>query len=113
MSKDIEIKKATITGTMLGYEDHGLLSSMVYLKYGAGAQGFGGYSLGDDVGGINFAGAYIGRLLKTVGVEKWEDLRGKNVRVKASHDKVHAIGHILEDRWFSPAELAKECKAAG
>ena len=37
-----------------------------------------------------------------VGVEKWEALPGEHIRVKCEHSKAHEIGHILEDKWFSP-----------
>lgn len=41
----VETKNAKITGTMLGIEDHGILTAMLYLDYGGTAQGFGGYQL--------------------------------------------------------------------
>ena len=60
--------------------------------------------------GKNFYGRdeIIKSILDVVDVEEWEDLPGKHVRVKAEHTKVHAIGNILEDKWFDPKELAKK-----
>ena len=91
-----EIKNAKISGTVLGFEDHGILTCMLYLDYGGTHQGFGGYSLKHY--GVDF----IAQILRVVGVERWEDLIGKHVRVFANHDKVKSIGHIIEDRWYQP-----------
>ncbi|WP_423258771.1 hypothetical protein, partial [Escherichia coli] len=51
-----EVKNAVITGTMLGVEDHGILSCMIYLDYGGAGQGFGGYAFDTPVkkDGIHF-----------------------------------------------------------
>ncbi len=99
----MEEKNARIDNTMLGFEDHGIFSSMIGLDYGGIHQGFGGCGMGGE-----FGTEYIKRLLKTVGVDQWEDLKGKHVRVRSERMKVHAIGHIIEDKWFSPEELAAE-----
>lgn len=96
------IKNAKIKSTMLGVEDHGILTAFLHLDYGGAGQGFGGYGLGGP-----FCSAWVERVLETVGVEKWEDLPGKHIRVKAEHSKVHEIGNILEDKWFNPAEEFK------
>lgn len=107
----IEEKNAKITGTMLGIEDHGILSAMLYLDYGGAGQGFGGYAMDTwDEGfrrrvGAAFGAEFILRVLHTVGVERWEHLKGQHVRVRADHSKVYAIGHIIEDRWFNPREI--------
>ncbi|MCP6727318.1 MAG: hypothetical protein KJI69_04915 [Patescibacteria group bacterium] len=94
----IEIKNAKIDNTMLGYEGHGILSFMIYLDYGGGAcQGFGGYALGKE-----YTTFVIEGILKTVGVEKWEDLPGKHIRVKLEDGRVVEIGNVLEDKWFNP-----------
>lgn len=108
---DREIKNARISGTMLGWEDHGILTCMVSLEYGGSGQGFGGYTFDEPVReggefkgriGTAYGMEFVARILKVVGVEKWEDLKGKYVRVDASHTKVHRIGHVIEDRWFDP-----------
>ncbi len=33
-----------------------------------------------------------------------EDLKGKTIRVRAEHCGVRAIGHIVNDDWFCPAD---------
>lgn len=114
---EVEIKNARITSTMLGYEDHGILTCMLMLDYGdCGAQGFGGWALDKYVKqidarvGTEYGMQFIVEILKTVGVEKWEDLIGKHIRVKAEHFKVHAIGNLLRDTWFSPEEFSAKCR---
>ena len=100
----METKNAVITGTFLGLEDHGFLSAFVYLDYGGSRQGFGGYALGTPASGklnIN-CGLFLSRVLEVVGVEKWEQLPGRSVRVQADHCKVRAIGHFIRDQWFIP-----------
>lgn len=106
---DIETRNAVITGTMLGVEDHGILTAFLYLDYGGSGQGFGGYALDGNAGktwqsGGNICGRFIRRVLETVGVERWEDLKGKNIRAQADWGKVYAIANILRDNWYNPAE---------
>jgi len=106
---DIEIKNAIITSTMLGIEDHGVFSFSLGLDYGGGGQGAGGYCLDEPIKhkgkfqkrqGTAIGTELIAEILRVVGVMKWEDLKGKHIRVKASHFKVYAIGHILKDDWL-------------
>jgi len=122
----IKEQNAVIERTMLGIEDHGFLSFWLYLDYGKGVhQGAGGYAL-DHVSWPNknnpperlyLSIRLITKILETVGVEKWEDLPGTNIRVKADNVHVEAIAHILKDNWlhfhdfpafFRPATDAKE-----
>lgn len=97
----MEVRNATISSTSLGNDDHGP-SFWIHLDYGGAGQGFGGYMLG---GG--FTHYVIMGILNTVGVDKWENLKGKPVRVQASDDKVEAIGHYLKDKWFYPSDYNK------
>jgi hypothetical protein len=100
----METKNAKIKSTHLGLEGHNIFTCLLNLDYGGSCQGFGGHSLKFDQYGIE----YLNRILKTIGVRSWEELPGKMIRVKADNCKVHAIGHIIEDRWFNPEDdLAK------
>lgn len=92
-----EIVNAKITSTELGFEDHGILTAMIRLEYASGGQGFGGYALHERA-----MADFVGGVLKAVGAEKWEDLKGMYVRVDSERTKVHQIGHILKDTWFCP-----------
>jgi hypothetical protein len=108
----IEEKNAVIDDVRFDTERG--LSAWVYLDYGnAGKQGFGGYLLyapkgwADHGNKGNFAGHFIWRVLEIAGVDDWAKLKGKTVRVRAEHNKVHAIGHIVKDDWFYPSEEFK------
>ena len=119
MSREREIKNARIESTMLGTEDHGIFTAYVMLDYGGSGQGFGGYALDTWVGPRDGTGARRGtaygmqwviEVCRVVGVTKWEDLKGKHVRVDADFGKIYRIGHIIKDVWFDPAQLLTEEK---
>lgn len=93
------IRNAKITGTMLGFEDHGIMSAMIHTRSGSTGQGFGGYGMGGRWGM-----EFITSLLKTLEVNEWEKLVGTHCRVDADHSKIYRIGHIIEDKWFNPEE---------
>jgi hypothetical protein len=112
----MEISNAKIESTMLGFEDHGIFTCLLYLDYGGSSQGFGQHCLASEhpkdkaTYPFNYGANYIMGILKAVGVEKWEDLEGKYVRVKREdgwNGKIVAIGHIVEDNWFNPDDLLK------
>jgi hypothetical protein len=107
-----EYQNAKITSTMLGVEDHGILTCFLYLDYGGTCQGFGGYGMDAYDGkrrvGVAYGMEFIAEVLRTVGVGKWEDLPGKHVRAVANHSKVERIGHIIKDVWFDPELLARK-----
>ena len=112
------VENGKIESTMLGVEDHGILTFFLTLKFEGSGQGFGGYAMDSyDKAKKRRIGSAFGtdcilQILDTVGVGKWEDLKGKYVRVKRDGDswadKILAIGHIVEDKWFNIEELAKE-----
>ena len=109
----IETKNAIIESAVITTADHGFLDCWVNLDYGGEGQGFGGYVLylPDSFSNHKLesvAGHFIFRVMEIAGVEKWHDLKGKTVRVKCEHNKVHAIGHIVKDDWFDPSEDFKK-----
>lgn len=110
----IETKNALITSATLGIEDHGLLTVSLCFEYECGCQCFGGHVLDQyDKGkerrvGTAYGCEYIQRVMAAVGVSEWSQLKGKHVRVRAEISKVHAIGHIVKDRWFNPEEDMKD-----
>lgn len=100
-----KIHNALITGTMLGLEGHGIMSSFIYLEFDGGGIGFGGYVLGGK-SGIE----YIEEILNVVGVDSWEKLKGKHVRVDSEGlgGKALGIGNILKDKWLYHEEFFKK-----
>lgn len=80
---------AKVESTMLGWEDHGILTCMLRLNYGSSGQSAGGYTLDEprhDPDG-KFTGRYgtaygmewIARAMKACGVRQWEDVKGRTI----------------------------------
>lgn len=91
-----------IKSTMLGREDHGILTAFLNLEGNGCGQEFGGWSL-DSAGSPDAAaGFWISRVLEVVGANEWEGLPGKYVRVVRDRGLIVGIGHITENRWFHP-----------
>jgi hypothetical protein len=98
LENKMETRNAIIKKTFLGIEDHGIFTATLTLNYGGTEQGFGMHDLTYEAYGIK----YLRSILKAVGVESWEDLVGTPIRAKCEFTKVHAIGHLIEDKWFEP-----------
>lgn len=114
----MEIQNALIKSTSLGYEDHGILTCWLHLDFGGSCQGFGGYALDEPIKDREgkfvervptvATGKWVKGILEVVGVEKWEALSGKHIRVEREdgwNGKIRRIGHFLEDKWFDPANI--------
>lgn len=107
----MKVENAMITSTFLGYEEHGILTFLIELKGNGWGVGFGNCALDECSGGkripVSEGLECISTILKTVGVDKWEDLKGKYVRVETNgYDcTVTKIGHILKDKWFDLDEF--------
>jgi hypothetical protein len=110
---DLEPKNAIIESAKLSKGDRGFLDCWLYLDYGGAGQGFGGYALylpksWDHHKLESVAGHHIFRILEIAGVEDWDQLKGKSIRVKAQHGGVKAIGHIIKEDWFCPEQDYKK-----
>lgn len=109
----MEIKNAKITDTMLGREDHGILTFMIYFEGDGFGVGVGGYALDSYNKELNRRVTTpksmdaISEILNVVGVETWEQLKGKYIRFVDNGwgSKVTIIGNILEDKWFDFKEF--------
>ena len=110
----IEVRNAVIESARLDTERG--LSAWLTLDYGGTGQGFGGYILYIPSGWThhgepgNYAGHFIWRVLEIAGVDDWAKLKGRTIRAKADHSKVHAIGHIVKDDWFEPSKDFEQIK---
>lgn len=110
MSADIQTKNAVIEAATITNDDHGVLSAWLTLDYGdSGHQGFGGYALYLPKSFKHHtlqsvAGHFMWRVMEIAGVSRWDLLVGKTIRVRSSHNGIRAIGHIVKDDWFAPAE---------
>lgn len=104
------IENALVTNVDLSMADYGCLTLAMTLDGGGWGVVYGGYCLGKGYLGADddfFSGSaagmeYLMRIMDTVGVEKFQDLKGKYIRVatKGWGDQVKIIGNILKDKWF-------------
>lgn len=101
-------KNGRITSTMLGREDHDILTFMIYVEHDCcTVSGIGGFALDRrdrETGKLIFKASgleAISKVLEVVGVKTWEDLPNKYIRFE--HDRsawsITKIGHITEDKW--------------
>ena len=102
------IRNARITSTMLGREDHGIMTFMIYIDAGNFSCGVGGFRL-DEFNMDSKTRVFraksmeaVSEILKVVGVDKWEDLPGKYIRFEDNGwgSTVTKIGNIIDDKWF-------------
>jgi len=105
----MKIKNAVIESAIIDMGDRGLLTAWLNLDYGGIGQGFGGFTLYLPKSYKHhelksFAGHFIFRCMEVAGVESWDKIKGKSIRVKSDHNNVHSIGHIVKDDWFTPSE---------
>ena len=110
MEAGYTIENALIESVDLSMADRGCLTLAMTLKGGGWGVVYGGYCLGKGYLGADdnfFSGSasgmeYLMRIMDTVGVERFQNLKGKYVRVaiKGLSGPVKIIGNILEDKWF-------------
>jgi len=109
----MEIRNAIIESVTITDSDRGILDAWLMLDYGGSGQGFGGYALylpksftHHELKSV--AGHFIWRCMEIGGVTRWENLKGKTIRVKTEDGRIKAIGHIVKDDWFEPRKDFKE-----
>lgn len=106
---DYGVQNAIIESAAINIERGGILDVSLQLCLEGGSQSFGGWSLYLDRSFANhkmegIAGHHIFRVMKIAGVEHWDKLKGKSIRVRGDSNKLDAIGHIVKDDWFCPKE---------
>lgn len=123
LSEKNSIRNAKIESTTLGFIRGSIMSYYLHLDYeDSGVQSFGGFVLDNprgnkkERGGTVYGMETIIDILRVAGVEKWEDLKGKYIRVQFGDEpagfgyNIVAIGHITKDIWFNPKELADDLR---
>ena len=109
----MEIKNAKISSTMLGREDHGIMTFMIYIDTCDFACGIGRYCL-DEFNPATQTRVFraesmevISKILEVVGVDKWEDLPGKYIRFEDNGfgSNVTKIGNIIDEKWLDLKEF--------
>lgn len=103
------IENAKITSTSISMADHGCL----VISFSIEGCGWG-CSVGGWRNGVGSLGAKtwkgwgsavvaMMKIMDTVGVYRWEDLKGKLIRVEIPGPgacSIYKIGNVIEDKWF-------------
>lgn len=114
----MKIVNMKITNVTLSMADHGCLTFGLSIENKSTGLVYGGYCLGYGyLDAKEFSGSKYGleclmRIMDTVGVERWEDLKNKYIRVVDNGwgSKITKIGNIIEDKWFDIDEFFKNKK---
>ena len=114
-AKGYKIENAKITSVDLSMADHGCLVLSLVIEGNGWGVCFGGHVIGKGyLGASEFEGyergtEYIMRIMDTVGVEKFNSMKGKHIRVatKGWGESVKIIGNIIDDKWFNVEEFFK------
>lgn len=105
----METLNAQIKSTQLGFISNGIFDFNLVLDIqGGGGVAIGGWALDqydkekNKRVGSTYGMNVIMRILKVVGVNTWEELEGKYIRIKNAHlgDRVSAIGNLMKDEWI-------------
>lgn len=110
----MEVLNARISNVSINMDAHGCLTFFLTLDGDSWAVGYGGYCIGHGyLGAEDFTAENGGglvammRIMDVVGVEKWEDLKDKYVRVENNGwgSPIYTIGNITKDKWFNIKEF--------
>ena len=112
------IENARITSVSLSMADHGCLTFGIIVEGGGWGCNIGGWAIGHGYSGADYFDATgsglvaMMKIMDVVGVEKWEDLKGKYIRVDSDGwgSTIHKIGNILKEDWFDIREFFKNAK---
>lgn len=116
-----EIVNAKIESVTLSMMDHGCLTYGLAIQSGCAGCVYGGICIGHGyLGSDHFEASAKGleammRIMDVVGVERWEDLKGKYIRFvdPGLGGTVDSIGNIIEDKWFNQREFFSEKDTKG
>ena len=113
----METLNARIKDTKLGFIGNDILTFDLVLDIqGGGAVVVGGWAMAEydknkqKIVGTAYGTSVIMRILQVVGVDTWEQLKGKYIRIKDCHldDRVTAIGNLMEEEWINFDTFGKE-----
>lgn len=108
------IKNAKIDHTMFGREDHGIMTFSICISTAEYSCWIGNYAIDcydRETESRKFTAKgleAISKILEVVGVDTWEELPGKYIRIKDSGgwgSTVDEIGNLIEDEWFNIREF--------
>ncbi len=108
-----EVRNARISNVSLTMEDHGVLCYFLTLEMNGAGCSYGGYVIGkgyldaDEFEGFSKGTEALMRIMDVVGVSRWEDLKGKYVRIvdPGWGGVVNKIGNIIRDKWFDQKDF--------
>lgn len=112
----MEIRNAQIANAMLGRDDHGIFTFMIYIQFDGCGVGVGGYAL-DEYDSETKTRVFkaesmeiIAKILNVVGVNTWEELKGKYIRFKDNGwgSTVDEIGNLMENKWINIRQFFRE-----
>lgn len=111
----MKIENAEISSTYLGFEEHGIFTFSIGLRGDGWGVAYGGRALDgydtekDGRFPDSTAMSVIAEIIKVVGVRKWEDLKGKHVRVETCGpgSRIEKIGNLIENKWLDLDEFFK------
>jgi hypothetical protein len=111
----METLNAQINTSRLGFIRNGIFSFCLTLTIqGGGALNIGGYVMDSyDKGKEKRIGTAYGmnlvmRILEVVGVNTWEELEGKYIRIVRLGDSVTKIGNLIKEEWIDFDTFGKE-----
>lgn len=112
------VENAKITSVDLSMADYGVLTIRIGLEGARWGCVFGGYVIGkgyldaDEFEGYASGIEAIMRIMDTVGVENFNDMKNKYVRVatKGWGDSIKIIGNIIKNKWFDIDSFFKDTK---
>lgn len=113
----METLNAQIKSTKLGFIANGICSFDLILDIqGGGGVCVGGWALDTEDNkrekriGSAYGMSVIMRILEVVGVDTWEELKGKYIRIKDIHldDRVTSIGNLMKEEWINFDTFGKE-----
>lgn len=98
-------QKAVIEKVDIFIEDHGILTSFLYMKMDSGGQGFGGYNLGKSLtDNTVYLRLWKKRCCEVAGVSDFNNLKDKQVYIYGDFGQIDYIESLNGSDFFNPAK---------